>query len=406
MIIDVNEPRKPRSLALPNEHILFAAGMDRLLVLLQDQNLLVRWNLITLEKELTVHVPLQGNVKQLALGSASNGPLLIDGVRGPDTESMNFAFLDIQTMRVLPAKVISKRLDMGWGPPHHSQVRVSANGRVVGMVGDHDNHTLVFRCNDVELYFADQPDQDFAPGPDGQVVYRDNALLTKELKPLAQPTNDGGTFTFFVPAQHGPYYVGIQRKGPFRPFEEPDDSEKERVPLLPLEAPRPGQSGKPSAYLFDLSVYAGIDGSPIAQLTDVEGPAGLNGWSRPRLYLIPDAKLLVVVPRSSDRLIFHRLDIEKAMEKTSKDYLFVTSQAPLSVKRGQMYQYQLASKSKKGGVKYKLTSGPKGMEVSADGLIKWPVPPDWHEGEIDAAVLVSDDSGENCPHTFSVTIHE
>src|SRR5262249_47215031 len=99
-----------------------------------------------------------------------------------------------------------------------------------------------------------------------------------------------------------------------------------------------------------------------------------DGWDREefgtwkRLFLIPRAKLIVVFPPSNDRLELRRFDIDEALEKSSVDYLVVTSRPPAMAKRGAELTYQLTVKSKKGGVKYELSAAPKGMTLSPDGL--------------------------------------
>ncbi len=73
-----------------------------------------------------------------------------------------------------------------------------------------------------------------------------------------------------------------------------------------------------------------------------------------RALLIPAAKVLIVIPASSDRLILYRCDLEKRMEDSDSDYLVITSGAPAEYQRGRTYIYPLEVLSKHGGVKYKL----------------------------------------------------
>ncbi len=60
-----------------------------------------------------------------------------------------------------------------------------------------------------------------------------------------------------------------------------------------------------------------------------------------------------------------------ALEKSNVDYLVVTSRPPPYAKKGQEYVYTLSVKSKKGGVTYKLDSGPKGMAIDGAGKLTW-----------------------------------
>ena len=119
--------------------------------------------------------------------------------------------------------------------------------------------------------------------------------------------------------------------------------------------------------------------------------------------MIPQGKLIVTIPSTNDRLLLNRLDVEAALEKSDIDYLLVTSQPPLEAKRGGNYVYRLSTKSSKGGVKYHLETGPKGMTISRAGLLTWPVPADAADEE-SATVAVNDASGRVRFHTFKVSL--
>src|SRR5205807_4602699 len=118
----------------------------------------------------------------------------------------------------------------------------------------------------------------------------------------------------------------------------------------------------------------------------------------------PAAHLFVTIPATIDRLILQRFDLEDALEKSGVDYLVVTSQPPVSVKRGGAFEYTVVVKSKRGGVSYRLDSGPNGMTISKDGKLTWKVPNDWAELETDVIVGVTDSTGQECLHTFTIKI--
>ena len=118
------------------------------------------------------------------------------------------------------------------------------------------------------------------------------------------------------------------------------------------------------------------------------------------LFLIPDAKLLVFIPASNDKLVLQRVDIEKLLDKADVDYLYVQSQPLLNFKAGTDYKYQIVTRSRKGGVKYKLESGPDKMTLSPDGLLSWKVPADFAEAEVNIIITVSDKTGQEIFHTF------
>src|SRR5262249_24442356 len=151
------------------------------------------------------------------------------------------------------------------------------------------------------------------------------------------------------------------------------------------------------------------DSRPLLALDQVDSPlsertsADALGADK-RIFLIPDAHLLVVIPQTNNQLHLHRLNIDDALAKSTIDYLFVASQPPASVRRGGEWTYQMAVKSKKGGLKYRVASGPKGMEVSPDGFVKWKAPADSTETVVDVILTVSDSAGQEAFHTFKLGV--
>jgi hypothetical protein len=132
---------------------------------------------------------------------------------------------------------------------------------------------------------------------------------------------------------------------------------------------------------------------------------GPDSWQMDqRLHFIPGAKVIVTVPASNDRLMLHRFDPEAALEKSGTDYLVVFSEPLKHAASGKEYRYAMTVKSKKGGVKYKLDSGPAGMAVSAEGVVTWAVPAGFAEGEVDVIVSITDGSGQEVFHPFKITV--
>jgi hypothetical protein len=82
------------------------------------------------------------------------------------------------------------------------------------------------------------------------------------------------------------------------------------------------------------------------------------------------------------------------------------SQPPPVAKKGETWTYQLAVLSRKGGVTYRVDSGPKGMEVSPRGLIRWQVPARTEETEVSVIVTVTDKAGQEVYHTFTLSLRE
>ena len=361
-IFDVNEARIVKYLSFADD-IQFAAGMDKLLVALPEKRILQRYSLTTFERELSVPLGGEGKVQSLTMGSASNGPLLVrqggEGIGGVP----KLTFYDIRTLKPLDAK---------WGnnpggPLDARYIRASANGKVFALLG-WGPVTLVWNDGRVTITHLLQGGGLYVvPGPDGKTVFTDSGIYTEFLKPAASVVNVRGA----MPATHGRYYMAGQSVyllGDARPLLT--------VPVEKAEGQQP-PGGFP--------IMLGQD----ALALDKRG------------YFIPDAKLLMHIPLSNDQLILRKLDVEERLEKSGIDYLFVVSHAPVKAKKGAAYRYQLAVKSKKGGVKYRLESGPKGMKVSDTGLVTWDVPAN-ADAEVDVILTVSDRTGQEVFHPFRI----
>src|SRR5205807_9788233 len=123
-----------------------------------------------------------------------------------------------------------------------------------------------------------------------------------------------------------------------------------------------------------------------------------------RVWLIPDAKVLLTLPTTNDSVHLTRFDLDEALNKSGTDYLFVASDAPTGARKGDRYTHQLVVKSKRGGAKCKLDAGPPGMTVTPDGKIECTVPGDFADGTATVISSVSDVSGQDVVQTFKSTL--
>src|SRR5439155_22149822 len=99
-------------------------------------------------------------------------------------------------------------------------------------------------------------------------------------------------------------------------------------------------------------------------------PVGLQLYDR--VFLVPDAKALVVLTGSADKVVMHRLDVDELVRASGTEVLAVTSR-PDPATRGRPFAYAPKVLSKAGGVRLKLDAGPDGMKLDGDRLT-WAVP--------------------------------
>jgi len=121
-----------------------------------------------------------------------------------------------------------------------------------------------------------------------------------------------------------------------------------------------------------------------------------------RLFLIPDAKLMAILAETGDKIVLHRFDLDALLEKSDVDYLFVTSRPPAAA-RGVAFRYTPTIRSKKGGVKLTLDSGPDGMKLT-DGTLTWNVPKDFTDESVSVIVTVTDKTGQEVFHAFTLPV--
>jgi hypothetical protein len=363
-IFDVNEAKVVKYLPVPEGQVFFAAGLEKLIVALPTSQALQRWSLRTLEWEATVPCPVKGTVQGLAMGSASRGPLAIS------TPPAILRLLDPQTLKESDCKL---EAGAGSGP----LLRVSADGRVI--VGGAGAGWVL----EGKTYKRYPLPGDALPGPDGRTLYTAGRLYTAEGKPLGEQVGGPGRMVWYVPAVQGPFYFSLSQ--------------------VPKE-------GRPGHDTLRFSVHLPGEKRPVASLPFLASLDTLMNWGygvppfEQHVFLIPDAKLLVVLPDRNDRLVLHRFDLDELLAKADVDYLFVQSQPVTIAARGQPYAYQLAVKSKKGGLKYKLESGPEGMKVSAEGKLTWSVPKDFAEGDVDVLLTIADQTGQEIFHAFRLAV--
>jgi hypothetical protein len=414
-VFDANDGKVVQYLPAPAGNLKFAAGADKLLVLI-DNKTIERWSLTTFKKEDSAELPFKGVVHSLVMGSASNGPLVFGGpeLRGP--RGLPLRFLDVPTLREATFTVrefrgpkaermmaysnspgsiplVREATDtagefrgrglVGTHPQYPHAMRASADGRVLGMwnpgLFPSGLMTVLLDGTALRAYYDHDSVGTVVPSPDGRLVYTGMGLHTAEGKILGA----GRQNRYCLPAHHGDYYLATRVLDAQAP---PDRDRKEPLSLYLLGEPRP------------LGVL------PDAELTQEMRRAGPGLTAEKRFHLLPDARLFVVLPPSNDRLVLHRFDPEEALAKSGLDYLLVTSRPPASVKRGETFAYQLRLRCKAKGVRYRVEFGPPGLEAARGGRVTWAVPTDFKVGEQAVVLGIRSDSGRECYQVFKINV--
>jgi WD40 repeat protein len=388
-VFDVNRGRLTHSVPAADD-VKFSAGLHHLVVVSPGQHLLRRYSLYSLEQEQSTPLPFRGVVTTVALGSASNGPLLVRWAVG--TQPLDRAFctlFDLATLKPLPARQVGIQLG-GHGMCYRDNIHVRAapDGTVFGLwCTSHTPtglQTLVVRGGEVKFTYEHTSVGAVVPGPGGKVLFTAAGLYSADLRKQQSPRPDGCAY---LPAQEGPYYLAWPAL--LNQF---------------MAGPRPQE--RPPA---KVAVYSVHNDQLVATLTDLEPPGRVDGPIKgdftydKRVHFIPAADLIVTIPASDDRLVLHRFRVEEALSKIG---LRVTSLPPGRAKPEDTYRYQVVARSRNGGVQYQLAFGPPGMTISERGLIEWKVPRHLGAAECAALVRVRDAAAQECEHRFQVQVEE
>lgn len=376
-VFDISLARIVHYFPAPDPAARFAAGADKVVIALPGPRVLQRWSLATFERELSVPFPAQEPIASLLLGHASHGPVVANGT-----------YLDLGTLKPLDVKGSNGRVT-GVAAGRAMASAVSADGTVIGAtsaggISPSGLHAAVLTGNTVKTYYQHTSPGYVAPSADGRWVFTIQGAFTNDLKPVA--ATNGQHPARFVPAVQGTMYLGLRPSDP---------------------SPRPGgRAGQPAT---ELSLYLQGESRPLAQLGTVADDLLSQGGGEPlalhkRVWLVPDAKVLVTLPATRDAVHLTRFDLDEALEKAGTDYLFVVSDPPTGIRRGGRYAHQLVVKSKRGRIRCKLDSGPAGMTVTAAGGVEWQVPADFAGETATVIVSVADASGQEVFKSFTIKV--
>ena len=225
------------------------------------------------------------------------------------------------------------------------------------------------------------------PGADSRVVF----------------TGEGGLYSDELKA--------IQRTRPEKPFSLPSAASSYYFDLSHSQSAGDARTPGPGVAPW-CNVYAVGNSSPLFSIgrldeMSTEGEAfAKNDFTADKRYLfLPSARLFVTIPRSDDRLVLRRVDVIESLQKSGANYLFITSSSPRVASWRHPNSYQITAESRKGGLKFELNAGPKGMAVSPEGKVTWVVPAE-HDGSRPTTVIISitDASGQVILHTFDLRV--
>jgi S1-C subfamily serine protease len=358
-VFDTAERKVIHHLPTTDVSPLLAAGRDKLVVANSTSRTLVRYDLATGEKELTAPLPAKFNLCGLAMGSASDGPLLMASVDWP---RLGEVFLvDLAKLERIDG---STRYNGRVGAAPGMVLRAAPDGRVFTAIAQSGASVIHVRGNtwtDVAC-----PVLPPLPGADGRTVFGAGQMATIDGQPLGDRNPNASAY---LPATNGPLFLSV----------------RDEQGTLGIHA---GQSARP---LF-----------AVGGVSEVVEPGGAALPPDRHLFYNPAANLLVTLPAARNRLLLRTLDLKAELAKIPTDYLVVLADLPPAVEPGKPFRYSVGVLSKKGGVKLKLDAGPDGMKVDGTTLT-WDVPAEFGGRDAQVTLIVSDASGQEVFHAFGLS---
>jgi hypothetical protein len=366
-VFDVNQVSVVKQLPVEEDVVYMAAGMEKLILIRPGKSTIQRYSLSTFEIEKTAELPVKGRVAEVAMGWASNGPLLLwEKVENKKPRDDAFHFVDPETLDLLKTPGLEGLA--GRLAPKLQGTAASGNGKVFAFRSKGSLQSLVRRGNRWVLY-ASSADSERAsgllyalPSLDGSVICTSAGLFSDR----CAERKDEGTTT--LPALNGPYYLG-------------DNSI-----YLP---------GNPKPFL----------GVPTRTAAEIKGLGPRNGvfWEK-HFYVIPNARVMLFLTGSNTQVVVDPFDVLAGLERSRVPYLYVTSQPTEVVKGGETFTYKVTARSRRGGVRMTVIIGPKGMTVAPDGTVTWKVPAAEEEEEVDVTIGLTDAANVEAAHTFTLTV--
>lgn len=358
-VFDTTTAKVEKIITLPDPQTMVCGGLNFFLLYSPVTNKVERYNCRTLEKEATGAMNIGEPIADLAMGHASNGPI-VAAVGGNRLVASQHSAIYIDPIKLteINYEIVRERNSMGLGGVgRRPTVRMNAQGTVstgwdqtrsTGAQCDVLQGGRVLRCNYLGRV------QTAFPSADGATLFSRNGLYTPELKMIGAERARAFDPVSFVPASSGEWFVGIA------------STSKLGGPPTP-----------PRCELFYGRHLAPIHS--IGTLDQVEAPQFMKETVTPHdrmLFVVPEARLMVVIDQTQrDRLLLTRLDPEALTERAAVDFVSIRSTPPGQVSPGETFRYEPTIKSRVQPVRLTLENAPPEMKIVGN-KVEWKAPAD------------------------------
>ena len=389
LVFDTRTREIKKELDLPGDG-LCAAGAKKIVFLHKATKNLLRWDLDTFELERTSPLDYPYSPTVVVLGHSSNGPLLVGGGDSPNPTVCFFNLDSLEEYPIPGEDEMSTDLK--------STVRVSGNGSLFTTLKRNYQAHEAFLFDPAltatgksqgRLKFPPKKDRErlqySLPNHDGSLLFTNTGIFTqidKSIKNVTWSSFWGSP----LPAAQGRFFVSLGMFGSFRnPHEKRQMLSIHHESILGALLPR-----------LELPI-----GEKVLGPTSSSDAFTLDQ----RVYWIPDEKVLAILPRSNDRVLIRRFDMDIELADSLHHYLFVASEHPRYATAGKTMTYKMIVKSRREIASFKVLSGQDGMTVSGEGELTW-TPSENDVGNQVVRVSITDDRGMKILYAFSLFVEK
>jgi hypothetical protein len=272
-VFDVAQGKLTATVSAPRGDLLVAAGTSRVVVVPNGSRDFLIFSLPDLGQRTPFTPPPEDMLfpaSGLAMGSETDGPVLVNDVFG-----------EVRLLEVAgPPKVVPGSIDKPGVPA--GTVRASADGRLF-VVGHDQEVAFLTERNRKWAVTAKTTAVPAFPGPDGKTVYGAGVVLNAADGRVVRQQRPGDTVSWYVPAIHGAYVLQVNATsaGP---------NSRGSVTLSVGRNLNPTQPGN--------TINVGAEVDKLVEWGADPKPRPLDQ----HLFLVPEAKALILIPDTRDRL--------------------------------------------------------------------------------------------------------
>jgi hypothetical protein len=375
VLLDISAAEITHEIDAPGDDLRLAAGLDKLIVVVAEKNLINRYSLPELTREKSA--PNFGAVPiHVLLGSASSGPLGVFAERGP------IKLLDLNTLKPLTIKAELP----GGDPMYGFTAIVSSDGQTFcGWEGNiSPTNFTVFHLQGTggtrkETEAHSGAGRWIRPSYDGSLLFQNGGHVYPRTMKMLSPEQFRGIALY--PAEDPRYFIALR----------------------PAEGDRNADATICTA--GGLEQLARIDNLGKVAAGNIASSQG-HWHMQPRVRYIPSANVIVSIPEGEQTILLTPANLTELLAEVGDDYLHIVSVPPPIGWVGKAYPYQLEllTSVPADQVTYKVESGPTDFKISPEGRVLW-TPKQRAVGGVESVVIsATGPEGLEALQSFDITI--